>query len=83
MTKSKWSAREMLLAITIANHNNWNDIYNCLRNKEYDCLEDEFIQDAVESYDGTYITILDDDYPEILKQSYKPPFILFMERAPW
>lgn len=61
--------REIIASLVVRNKGNWNDIYQGLMNKQYGCGE--------EKVEGDYITILDEEYPDILKKVYKPPFILF------
>lgn len=65
------NAREILLALAIKNNGDWDSIYN-------DLVEKVMPPEEVE-YNGKYITILDEEYPEELKHILKPPFILFYE----
>ena len=64
-------AREMLLQLALLYEGDWEQIFNAVQNREYPETEIE--------YEGNYITIMDEDYPETLKQSYRPPFVLFYE----
>ena len=64
-------AREMLLQLVLLYEGDWDNVYRELVNKDY--------PDTKIEYKGDYITIMDEDYPETLKQSYKPPFVLFYE----
>lgn len=76
------NAREMLLCIAIKCKGDWNKIYKTLQDKSYDTYDNDELINIIEYYDGEYITIIDDDYPQILKQSYHPPFVLFMGTPP-
>ena len=60
-------SREIIASLVVRNKGNWNDIYQGLVNKQF----------CEEKVEGDYITILDEEYPDILKQVYKPPFVLF------
>lgn len=54
------------------------DIYNALKNKEFIPLEEiEKIKEQIEKSQIRAITIIDDDYPESLKQIDNPPFVIF------
>ncbi len=66
------SARDVLIAIWIKCDKNWDKTYQAIRNKDY-IYEEEILKDIDTS---RYITLLDSDYPEKLKRTYKPPFVL-------
>jgi len=67
-------AREILIALAIRNNGDWGRIYEDVKNKTYPT--DEEIKQAKSV---KCITILDEEYPNELKQSFKPPFVLFYE----
>lgn len=71
------SAREVLLYLTLKYGNDWDKIYKALRNKE-DINYEEAIR-VCDECPNEYITILDKEYPEILKRTYKPPFVLLIQ----
>lgn len=64
------SNNEILISAVINCKGNWNETYKIVSNHKYypetkmDCMDN-------------FITILDKEYPEQLKQAYKPPFVLF------
>ena len=62
----------ILLGLAIKHNGNWSGIYHDLQQKDYEGAEA-----LAEAYTGSFITILDEEYPDYLKQAYKPPFVLF------
>lgn len=64
-------AREQLLQLALLYEGDWENIYKAIVEKKYPKVDIE--------YTGNYITILDDKYQESLKQSQRPPFVLFYE----
>ena len=70
-------SRKLLLALAIKHKGNWDDIYNAIAEKKD--LDESFVEETANQYKGKFITIIDDEYPENLKQSFKPPFVLFYE----
>ena len=65
--------REILIKIAIHHEGDWEKIYQTLQNKEY---EDILSQD-LPMMDYKAITFLDEDYPEYLRNTFRPPFVLF------
>lgn len=72
-------SQKILLALVIKNKGDWNKVYHALQAKEYDDLGEEFVEETFNKYEGKFITILDKEYPNNLKQTFKPPFVLFYE----
>lgn len=66
---------EILLFLTLKYNGQWISIYNSLQNREKILIDD--IKDIYNRIDCDYITIIDNNYPDNLKQIYKPPFGLF------
>lgn len=68
-------ARDILCYYAIRNNGDWEKIYKnvCEKTK----FSDETVEEALATLKCNYITILDDEYPQLLKQVYKPPFVLF------
>lgn len=64
--------RELLIAIWKKCNGDWDAIYKALINKEY--IDEDFSLEGIDP--SKYVTLLDEDYPQDLKQSYKPPFVL-------
>ena len=69
------NSREILLSLAIKYKGDWNAIYNAIETGKQKGYEDlEIFKEAVNS---KFITILDEEYPESLKNMPKPPFVLF------
>ena len=62
-------ANEILAKTYVGNGGNWNKTYECLLKKDLKTDETDVL--------GDFITILDKEYPDRLKQVHKPPFVLF------
>ena len=73
----KLNARDILLYLTLKHTNNWDKIYKALQTKEDIDYEDA--ERVCDEYCGEFITILDEEYPDILKRTYKPPFVLLIQ----
>lgn len=71
-------ARNLIAYIAVKYNQNWDDIYNAVINKEK--VDNEMIKETIASLKGGYVTILDSNYPEELKVSYKPPFVIFLHQ---
>ena len=71
------NSREILLYLTLKYGNDWDKIYQAIRSREDIDYEDA--EKVVDECPNEYITILDDEYPEILKHTYKPPFVLLIQ----
>lgn len=72
-------AKEFLVLLAIKNKGVWEDIYDDLMNNVdvYNHLRSDAILFDLYHSDIKAVTIFEDEYPAILKQSYKPPFVLF------
>jgi len=70
-------SREILLYLTLKYGNDWDKIYQAIRSREDIDYEDA--EKVVDECPNEYITILDEEYPEILKHTYKPPFVLLIQ----
>lgn len=70
-------SKKYLLALAIKYKGNWDEIYNCIVEKKD--LDEDFVEETTNQYKGKFITIMDEEYPEQLKQGIKPPFVLFYE----
>ena len=78
MSQKKMKAREILLTLAIKHKGDWNGIYTELQAKPQ--LSEEEINkalDIVNSKGIKFITLVDEEYPNGLKNSFKPPFVLF------
>lgn len=68
-------ARDIIIAIWKKYNGNWERIYQAIANKE-EIDAEEFLKDIDTN---NYVTLLDDEYPQDIKQSYKPPFVLIKQ----
>jgi DNA processing protein len=67
--------RKILLYLALKYEGDWDKIFAVISNhEEYDEKE---ANELIEKVNSPYLTYLDKDYPEFLKQSFKPPFVLF------
>jgi len=69
------SGRELLAGLAMKHNGDFKKIYQSIKDREK--FTDEEIKNYLDKIKSKYITILDDEYPEILKQVYMPPFVLF------
>ena len=69
------NAEEIIVSMAIKYRGEWNDIYAGLSDPQNRDL-DEYYKIA-QKMKCKYVTILSKDYPEYLKNSFKPPFVLF------
>lgn len=69
--------REILLYFSIKYKGNWEQIKNALARKEI-VSEDEG-KALISNIKCNAITFIDSDYPNCIKQAYRPPFVLFYQ----
>ena len=67
--------RNLLLYLSIKYEGDWDKIYCAIKAKEK--ISKEEVEEVVSTNKTPFITIIDDDYPNALKNIYKPPFVLF------
>ena len=67
-------ARTILIALAVKYQGDWQRIYNDIANKITPTSEEIA---KVEYLEKECITLLDENYPSMLKEIYKPPFVLF------
>jgi hypothetical protein len=68
--------RDILLYLAIKYRNNWDAMYEAIKEKEL--INEEDLKPALEKIKGEVITIIDENYPEELKTKVKPPFVIFL-----
>lgn len=68
-------SKDLLLYLAIKNNGDWDAIYRFIKDKKQ--LNKEEMAETIKDYKGDFICLTDENYPEILKTTYKPPFILF------
>ena len=69
-------SRTIVLALCLKYSNDWNDVYAAIRRK--DELSDFDILRA-QNFSGHFVCISDPEYPDLLRQKVKPPFVLYYE----
>ena len=69
------NSREILLYLSMKYYGDWNQIYGAIQSKEEP--EEDDVRKAVEQCNSSFLTILDEEYPESLRRITKPPFVLF------
>ncbi|MCR5308902.1 MAG: DNA-processing protein DprA [Bacilli bacterium] len=69
------NGRQILIALSIKFEGDWKKIYQAVNEKDLDNL-DEYIEMFNHSKCNA-VTMLDKEYPQILKEIYNPPFVLF------
>ena len=68
-------SKELLLYLAIKNKGDWDGIYRFIKEKRE--IDKEELKNTIDNFKGNFICLTDDDYPEVLKYTTKPPFILF------
>lgn len=69
-------AKKIILAYCLKYANDWHRICNAIKNHEELTEADEAL---VNSFSGNYITMLDSEYPQRLKNKFMPPFVLYYD----
>ena len=67
--------RKILIALSIIHQGNWNKIYYDL--DHYQLPDMDMVEKICSNIKCRVVTICDADYPQYLKEIYKPPFVLF------
>lgn len=71
--------RDVILALWFSVGEDWLKMYKVIEGKAR-----VDVDGALKGIDrGAYVTIVDDDYPEICKSFSHPPFVLGRELAEW
>ena len=74
--KQVFDMRYYLLVMVSQHKGNWDLVIEDLKNKR------EITSEEVQKYKseaGSFMSLIDQDYPERLKQSYKPPLVVFYD----
>lgn len=69
------SGRALLIYLSIRYGGDWGNIYQAIKAKEKVDLVNA--ASIVESSNHQCLTLLDEDYPKLCKEGFKPPFVLF------
>ena len=68
-------SKKLLVYFSRKYKGDWDQIFRAIKDKEEYEIED--VEKASRNVGSRFITIFDDEYPEFLKTSYKPPFVLY------
>lgn len=69
------NARDIVLTVWALCDGDWQRTFDYIRNKRP--MSEELIAETLADVDvDNYITIVDKDYPEALKEVNKPPFVI-------
>lgn len=68
------NGRLILIALSIKYDGKWDEIYKDI--VEHIELEDKYVEQA-KTIAHTCVTLLDENYPRELRDSAKPPFVIF------
>lgn len=71
------NSRELLACLAVMFGNNFELMYTAIKER-ISISEDEYNY-FNKSIKGEYLTIVDEDYPQILKELPKPPLVLFFD----
>lgn len=66
---------KVLLYFALKYKGDWDKIYNALESKEK--IELSVLTSAIKNIRCNWTTIISNDYPESLKYTFKPPFVIF------
>lgn len=70
----------ILIYFAIKYKGDWDKIYKALEEKEKVSLQEiKALEDKIKKEQWNVITIIDQDYPDQLKESYKPPFVIWLK----
>ena len=69
------TGQDILLYFALKHLGDWDKIYTSIKNK--DRFDDEEFISLKTKLKSFYVTIIDDSYPEYLRHSFKPPFVIF------
>lgn len=67
--------RNILIYFSLKYKGDWEAIYNAIKEKEP--IDEAEANDLLKGVKSSVITILDENYPDTLKQTYRPPFVLY------
>jgi len=68
-------ARNILIGFSLKYSGDWEKIINAIETKEP--LKEEEVISQMSEIKSNVITLLDEDYPDYLKELYRPPFVLY------
>ena len=69
------NSKEVLGYLAIKHSGDWVKVYNSIKEKE--SISTAEVEQVISECKNNFITILDEEYPEFLKNIYRPPLVLF------
>jgi predicted Rossmann fold nucleotide-binding protein DprA/Smf involved in DNA uptake len=73
------TGRMIITYLAIKYNNRWDYIYEAIKAKEL--VDHQSVVDAIDSIKGTYVCIIDSNYPDALKKISFPPFVVFLHES--
>jgi predicted Rossmann fold nucleotide-binding protein DprA/Smf involved in DNA uptake len=67
------TGRQILIYLSLKYKGDWNSIYTAIKEKEF--VDSQSVNTI--KLDCDVVTIIDPHYPDLLKTTHKPPFVLF------
>ncbi len=67
--------RDILLYLSKKYEGSWDKIFDAVKRKEI--IKKELLSEYKANLKCNYVTLIDDAYPESIKQIYQPPFVLY------
>lgn len=78
----KIGMREILVFFVKKYKDQWEKVYSAICEKERVSPEEAFkVADELAERNISYITMVDEDYPNQYKSIYKPPFVIFEQNG--
>lgn len=68
-------SRDVLIYFALLYKGDWNDIIKAL--EKHEIVDEELYLKMMQKVKCKICTIIDNDYPEVMKKIYKPPFVIF------
>lgn len=68
-------AKNLLLYLSVKYKGNWDKIYEAIKKKEN--VNEEDINLVTKEIKSKFVTIIDKEYPKVLSQIFKPPFVIY------
>lgn len=69
--------RDLLIYLSIIYESNFDKIYEFISNKEQLKVSEEEVDRVIKTVRSKVTTLLDEDFPKCMLQTWKPPFVLF------
>ena len=70
-------SRKILIYLALKYKGDWDSIYHDISNHATLDINEDLVDVALSKMTSNAVTILDSEYPDTLKNIYRPPFVLF------